>query len=71
MANSDKVLNVFVKCVREYEATNKDFRFANVIVEGIKTIINVFPDIILDIILFVAVLMQIDKEFIPEFSDHS
>jgi len=71
LANSDKVLNVFVKCVREYEATNKDFRFANVIVEGIKTIINVFPDIILDIILFVAVLMQIDKEFIPEFSDHS
>lgn len=56
--------------MREYEATNKDFVFTNVIIEGIKTVLNVFPDIIMDIILFVAVLMQIDKQFVTEFSQN-
>ena len=57
LANSDIVMNTFVKCTREYELTNKDFKFVNVIVEGTKTVLNVFPDIIMDISLFVAVLM--------------
>jgi hypothetical protein len=34
-----------------------------------KAVLNPCPDIILDIILFIAVILQIDKEFIHELAD--
>lgn len=57
LSNSDVIMNTFVKCIREYESINKDFKFSSVIVEGAKASFNVFPEVIMEIILFVASLM--------------
>ncbi len=66
LSSNDLVLQTVVKCSREYETANKEFKFMLVLVEGMKAVITPCPDIIMDIILLLAVLMQMDKEYINE-----
>ncbi len=60
------MIGSFSKCVKEYENSNKDFKFCTVLVESMKTVLNPSPDILMDIILFTSVYVQIDKDFLSE-----
>ena len=55
-----------VKCSREFEATNKDFRLMNCIVEGMKSVMNPVQESMMDLILFLAVILQLEREYAEE-----
>ena len=57
LVTDDQVANSLVRCSKEYELTNKEFRFVKTIVECIRTVLTPSQDVVIDIILFLSVIL--------------
>ncbi|KAL4508340.1 hypothetical protein ABPG72_003644 [Tetrahymena utriculariae] len=64
------VLQNIIKCFREYENSNQSYKYSSVVVSQLKILItNNLLDSVLDLIILIACICTVDKQFINELQE--
>jgi hypothetical protein len=57
LLTDDLVASSFIRCSKEYEVTNKDFRLMKTLVECIKNVLTPAPEAVIDLLLLLSVIL--------------